>query len=206
MNPPIIFICPVSSLPPRQPAKISSDNETRQGKYVKIGVLPKGEFIMEIKNIQIQKPEEINFILGQSHFIKTVEDLHETLVTSVPGIKFGLAFCEASGDCLVRWSGTDDAMIELARQNAKAIGAGHSFIVFLGEGYFPINILNQVKMVPEVCRIYCATANPTDVIVMDVGEGRAILGVADGKRPEGIEDEEGIAWRKNFLRMIGYKH
>ena len=161
---------------------------------------------MEIKNIQIQKPEAINFILGQSHFIKTVEDLHETLVTSVPGIKFGLAFCEASGDCLVRWSGTDDAMIELARQNAKAIGAGHSFIIFLGEGYFPINILNQVKMVPEVCRIYCATANPTDVIVMDVGEGRAILGVADGKRPEGIEDEEGIAWRKNFLRMIGYKH
>jgi adenosine/AMP kinase len=161
---------------------------------------------MEIKNIQIQKPEEINFILGQSHFIKTVEDLHETLVASVPGIKFGLAFCEASGDCLVRWSGTDDAMIELARQNAKAIGAGHSFIIFLGEGYFPINILNQVKMVPEVCRIYCATANPTDVIVMDVGEGRAILGVADGKRPEGIEDEEGIAWRKNFLRMIGYKH
>ena len=161
---------------------------------------------MEIKNIQIQKPEEINFILGQSHFIKTVEDLHETLVASVPGIKFGLAFCEASGDCLVRWSGTDDAMIELARQNAKAIGAGHSFIIFLGEGYFPINVLNQVKMVPEVCRIYCATANPTDVIVMDVGEGRAILGVADGKRPEGIEDEEGIAWRKNFLRMIGYKH
>jgi adenosine/AMP kinase len=206
MNPPIIFSLPVSSLPPRQPATMPSDNETRQGKYVKINILPKGESIMEIKNIQIQKPEEINFILGQSHFIKTVEDLHETLVASVPGIKFGLAFCEASGDCLVRWSGTDDAMIELARQNAKAIGAGHSFIIFLGEGYFPINILNQVKMVPEVCRIYCATANPTDVIVMDVGEGRAILGVADGKRPEGIEDEEGIAWRKNFLRMIGYKH
>jgi hypothetical protein len=160
---------------------------------------------MEIKNIRIQKPEAINFILGQSHFIKTVEDLHETLVSSVPGIKFGLAFCEASGDCLVRWSGTDDAMIELAQQNAKAIGAGHSFIIFLGEGFFPINVLNQVKMVPEVCRIYCATANMTDVIVLDVGEGRAILGVADGKRPEGIEDEDGIAWRKSFLRMIGYK-
>ncbi|HCU57847.1 MAG TPA: hypothetical protein DF984_06445 [Anaerolineaceae bacterium] len=161
---------------------------------------------MEIKNIRIQKPEAINFILGQSHFIKTVEDLHETLVASVPGIKFGLAFCEASGECLVRWSGTDDAMIDLAQENASAIGAGHSFIIFLGEGFFPINVLNQVKLVPEVCRIYCATANNTDVIVMDVGEGRAILGVADGKRPEGIEDEEGIAWRKSFLRMIGYKH
>ena len=161
---------------------------------------------MEIKNIRIRKPEAINFILGQSHFIKTIEDLHETLVSSVPGIKFGLAFCEASGDCLVRWSGTDDAMIELAQKNAKEIGAGHSFIIFLGEGFFPINVLNQVKMVPEVCRIYCATANTTDVIVMDVGEGRAILGIADGKRPEGIENEEGIAWRKSFLRMIGYKH
>ncbi len=161
---------------------------------------------MEIKNIRIQKPEAINFILGQSHFIKTVEDLHETLVASVPGIKFGLAFCEASGECLVRWSGTDDAMIELAQENASAIGAGHSFIIFLGEGFFPINVLNQVKMVPEVCHIYCATANTTDVIVMDVGEGRAILGVADGKRPEGIEDEEGIAWRKGLLRRMGYKH
>ncbi len=161
---------------------------------------------MEIRNIRIQKPEAINFILGQSHFIKTVEDLHETLVASVPGIRFGLAFCEASGECLVRWSGTDEAMIELAQENASAIGAGHSFIIFLGEGFFPINVLNQVKLVPEVCHIYCATANITDVIVMDVGEGRAILGVADGKRPEGVEDEEGIAWRKSFLRMIGYKH
>ena len=161
---------------------------------------------MEIKNIRIEKPEEINFILGQSHFIKTVEDLHEVLVSSVPGIKFGLAFCEASGACLVRWSGTDEAMIELAKINANAIGAGHSFIIFLGEGYYPINVLNQVKNVPEVCQIFCATANPTDVVVMDVGEGRAILGVADGKRPEGIEDEEGIQWRKDFLRMIGYKH
>jgi hypothetical protein len=161
---------------------------------------------MEIKNIRIEKPEEINFILGQSHFIKTVEDLHEVLVSSVPGIKFGLAFCEASGACLVRWSGTDEAMIELAKVNASAIGAGHSFIIFLGEGYYPINVLNQVKNVPEVCQIFCATANPTDVVVMDVGEGRAILGVADGKRPEGIEDEEGIQWRKDFLRMIGYKH
>lgn len=160
---------------------------------------------MEIKNIRIQKPEETNFILGQSHFIKTVEDIHETLVTSVPGIKFGLAFCEASGECLVRWSGTDDEMIELAKKNAKDISAGHSFILFLGEGFFPVNVLNQVKNVSEVCRIFCATANTTNVVVMDVGEGRAILGVADGKRSEGIEDEEGIAWRKDFLRKIGYK-
>ncbi|QRN83422.1 adenosine-specific kinase [Chloroflexota bacterium] len=161
---------------------------------------------MEIKNIRIQKPEDINFILGQSHFIKTVEDIHEVLVSSVPGIKFGLAFCEASGACLVRWSGTDDAMIELAKQNAYELSAGHSFIIFLGEGFYPINILNAIKSVPEVCQIFCATANTTDVVVMDVGEGRAILGVADGKRPEGIEDEDGIQWRKDFLRMIGYKH
>lgn len=160
---------------------------------------------MEVKNIKIVKPEEINFILGQSHFIKTVEDIHEALVTSVPGIKFGLAFCEASGKCLIRWSGTDDALIELAKHNAMAIGAGHAFILFLGEGFFPINVLNQIKAVPEVCHIFCATANPTNVVVMDVGEGRAIIGVADGKRPEGIEGEDDIAWRKDFLRMIGYK-
>lgn len=160
---------------------------------------------MEVKNIKIEKPEETNFILGQSHFIKSVEDIHEALVTSVPGIKFGLAFCEASGKCLVRWSGTDEALIELAKHNAMAIGAGHAFILFLGEGFFPINVLNQIKAVPEVCHIFCATANPTNVVVMDVGEGRAIIGVADGKRPEGIEGEDDIAWRKDFLRMIGYK-
>ncbi len=160
---------------------------------------------MEVKNIKIEKPEEINFILGQSHFIKTVEDIHEALVSAVPGIKFGLAFCEASGKCLVRWSGTDDEMIALAKENAMAIRAGHAFIIFLGEGFYPINILNQLKTVPEVCHIYCATANPTNVVVMDVGEGRAILGVADGKRPEGIEGEADIAWRKDFLRTIGYK-
>lgn len=160
---------------------------------------------MDIKNIKILKPEGINFILGQTHFIKTVEDIHEALVTSVPGIKFGLAFCEASGDCLVRYSGTDEAMIALAKENALEIGAGHVFIIFLGEGFFPINVLNQIKSVPEVCHIYCATANPTNVVVLNVGEGRAILGVADGERPKGIEGEEGITWRKNFLRMIGYK-
>jgi hypothetical protein len=160
---------------------------------------------LDIKNIKIQKPEDINFILGQSHFIKTVEDIHEALVTSVPGIKFGLAFCEASGDCLVRWSGTDEAMIEMAKKNAMEISAGHSFILFLGEGFYPINVLNQIKAVPEVCRIFCATANPTDVVVIDVGNGRAILGVADGQRPQGIEGAEGIAWRKDLLRKIGYK-
>ena len=160
---------------------------------------------MEIKTIKIEKPEPINFILGQSHFIKTVEDMHETLVTSVPGIKFGLAFCEASGACLVRWSGTDEAMIELAKNNALAIGAGHSFIIFLADGFYPINVLNAIKSIPEVARVFCATANPTEVLVAETEQGRGILGVVDGFSPKGIEGEEGIAWRKNFLRMIGYK-
>jgi adenosine/AMP kinase len=160
---------------------------------------------MELKIVEIQKPEAINFILGQSHFIKTVEDLHEALVTAVPGIKFGLAFCESSGKCLVRWSGTDASMLELARQNALAIGAGHSFIIFLGEGFFPVNVLNTVKACPEVCQIFCATANSTSVIVVDVGEGRAILGVVDGEKSRGMEGEEDIAWREEFLRKIGYK-
>jgi len=160
---------------------------------------------MEFKTIAIQKPEEINFIFGQSHFIKTVEDIHEALVQSVPGIKFGLAFCEASGKCLVRWSGTDDAMIELAKNNALAIGAGHSFILFLGEGYYPINILNQIKMIPEVCHIFCATANPASVLVAEEKDSRAVMGVFDGQMPVGIEGDDDIAWRKGFLRMIGYK-
>ena len=160
---------------------------------------------MEIQTITIEKPEATNFILGQSHFIKTVEDIHEALVNTVPGIKFGLAFCEASGKCLIRWTGTDEAMIELAKKNALAIGAGHSFILFLGEGYFPINILNVVKNVPEVARVFCATANPTEVLIAQTEQGRGILGVVDGFSPKGIEDEEGIMWRKDFLRMIGYK-
>src|SRR3990172_7083635 len=160
---------------------------------------------MEIKTVKIEKPEAINFILGQSHFIKTVEDIHEALVSGVPGIKFGLAFCEASGDCLVRWSGTDDAMIELAKKNALAIGAGHSFILFLGEGFYPINVLNTIKMIPEVARIFCATANPTEVLVAETEQGRGILGVVDGFSPKGVEEEAGITWRKGFLRMIGYK-
>lgn len=160
---------------------------------------------MDIQAVAIDKPEAINFVLGQSHFIKTVEDIHEALVTAVPGIKFGLAFCEASGKCLVRWSGTDEGMIELAKKNAQAIGAGHSFIVFLGDGFYPINILNAVKNVPEVARIFCATANPVEVLVAQTEQGRGILGVIDGSSPKGVEDEEGIAWRKGFLRMIGYK-
>lgn len=160
---------------------------------------------MKIETVKIEKPEVINFILGQSHFIKTVEDIHEALVSAVPGIKFGLAFCEASGKCLIRWTGTDPEMIELAKQNAGAIGAGHSFILFLGEGFYPINILNAIKNVPEVARVFCATANPTEVLIAQTEQGRGILGVVDGFSPKGFEDEEGIAWRKDFLRMIGYK-
>ena len=160
---------------------------------------------MELKLVSIDKPADLNFILGQSHFIKTVEDLHESLVSAVPGIKFGLAFCEASGACLVRWSGTDETMTALARQNALAIGAGHSFIIFLGQGFYPVNVLNTVKNVGEVCRIFCATANPVEVILAETEQGRGILGVVDGASPLGIEDEDGIAWRKGFLRMIGYK-
>ncbi len=164
-------------------------------------------FVMDIKltAIKIEKPEPINFILGQTHFIKSVEDIHETLVTTVPGIKFGLAFCEASGKCLVRWTGTDPAMIDLAKRNASAIGAGHSFILFLGEGFFPVNVLNGLKQVPEVCRIFCATANPTEVVIIQTEQGRGIAGVIDGFAPKGIEGEADIAWRKGFLRQIGYK-
>lgn len=160
---------------------------------------------MEIKTIKIEKPENVNFILGQSHFIKTVEDLHEALVSAVPGIKFGIAFCEASGKCLVRWSGTDDTMIALAREHALSIAAGHSFIIFLAEGFYPLNVLNVIKACPEVCSIFCATANTANVLVADVGNGRAILGVVDGEKPRGIEDEAEIQWRKDLLRKIGYK-
>lgn len=160
---------------------------------------------MEIRTIRIEKPDNINFILGQSHFIKSVEDIHEALVTAVPGIQFGLAFCEASGECLVRWSGTDEKMIDLARKNALSVGAGHSFVVFLGDGFFPINVLQSIKRVPEVCRIFCATANPTEVMVAQTEQGRGILGVIDGAAPRGLEGEEDITWRKGFLRQIGYK-
>ena len=159
---------------------------------------------MELKIVKIEKPEEINMILGQSHFIKTVEDVHEVMVTSVPGAKFGLAFCEASGACLVRASGTDEELVELAKKNALALSAGHSFIVLMRDAY-PINFLNAIKNVPEVCRIFCATANPVEVVIAETEQGRGILGVIDGLRSKGIEGEEDIAWRKDFLRMIGYK-
>jgi len=160
---------------------------------------------MHLISVPIEKPLEINFILGQSHFIKTVEDIHEMMITTVPGIKFGLAFNEASSKCLVRTTGTDPEMIALAQTNALAIGAGHSFIIFLGEGYYPINVLNSLKAVPEICNIFCATANPTEVIVAELAQGRGILGVIDGFSPKGVEAEEDVAWRKGFLRMIGYK-
>lgn len=160
---------------------------------------------MQLLSVKIEKPEAANFILGQSHFIKTVEDIHEALVGAVPGIRFGLAFCEASGKCLVRASGSDPELVELAKKNALALAAGHTFIVFLGDGFFPVNVLNAVKMVPEVCRIFCATANPTEVILAETGQGRGIIGVVDGFSPKGVEDEAEIAWRKNLLRQIGYK-
>jgi len=160
---------------------------------------------MEIHVVTIEKPEDVNFVLGQSHFIKTVEDLHEALVGAVPGIKFGVAFCEASGKCLVRWSGTDEEMVKLAKQNAMSIGAGHSFVVFLGQGYFPVNVLNAIKVVPEVARVFCATANPTQIIVAETEQGRGILGVIDGSSPQGAEGEADIAWRRDLLRRIGYK-
>ncbi|GAB4333611.1 MAG: adenosine-specific kinase [Calditrichia bacterium] len=159
---------------------------------------------MEIKAIPIEKPEELNFILGQSHFVKTVEDLYEALVQSVPGLKFGIAFCEASQDRLVRWTGNDEELIQLACKNAQNIGAGHSFIIFLKNG-FPINVLNTVKMVPEVCRIFCATANPTQVLTVETEQGKGIIGVVDGFSPLGIEGEADIEKRKSFLRAIGYK-
>jgi len=160
---------------------------------------------MELVVVSIEKPEEINFILGQSHFIKTVEDIHEALINTVPGIRFGLAFCEASGACLVRWTGTDEALIDLARRNALALSAGHSFILFLGEGFYPINVIPALNRVPEIVRLFCATANPTQVILAETGQGRGILGVIDGFRSQGVEGEEDIAWRKGFLRKIGYK-
>jgi len=160
---------------------------------------------MQLLTVDIDKPEAVNFILGQTHFIKTVEDVHEALVGAVPGIRFGLAFCEASGKCLVRCSGTDAAMVELAQKNALALAAGHSFVVFLGEGYFPVNVLNALKLVPEVCRIFCATANPTEVVIAQTEHGRGILGVIDGASPLGVETDADVAWRKGFLRQIGYK-
>lgn len=159
---------------------------------------------MELLTVKIEKPDEINLILGQSHFIKTVEDLHEALVTCVGGIKFGLAFCEASGPCLVRVSGTDPELLELAQRNALKLSTGHAFLIFLRNA-FPINVLNAVKNVPEVCSIFCATANPVQVIVGETEQGRAILGVVDGFKSQGIETAQDMEERKALLRRFGYK-
>jgi adenosine/AMP kinase len=159
---------------------------------------------MELHMLSIEKPEGVNFILGQSHFIKTVEDIHEALVGAVPGIEFGVAFCEASGPSLIRYSGTSGEMVELAKKNAYNLSAGHTFIIFLGN-VFPINVLNTIKMVPEVCRIYCATANPVQVILAESEQGRGVLGVIDGERSKGIETEGDIADRLALLRKFGYK-
>ena len=159
---------------------------------------------MDIKAIPIEKPEDMNIILGQAHFIKTVEDLHEAIVTTAPHMKFGIAFCESSGEALVRWTGNDGALIDLAKKNALALSAGHAFIIFMTGG-FPVNILNAVQAVPEVCGIYCATGNPVEVIVAETETGRGILGVVDGILSKGVEGPEGLAWRKGFLRKIGYK-
>jgi len=160
--------------------------------------------MLELKLVKIKKPEDVNMILGQSHFIKTVEDLYEALVNNVPGIKFGFAFVESSGACKIRSEGNDDELKKLATDNAFEIGAGHSFIVFLKNAY-PINVMNAIKAIPEVCSIYCATANPVDVIVAETETGRGILGVIDGLKPKGIENTEDIKWRHDLLREIGYK-
>jgi len=160
---------------------------------------------MEIKVVAIEKPAELNVVLGQSHFIKTVEDVYEALVNAVPGIKFGLAFCEASGPCLVRSTGTDPTLKQMAERNALAVSAGHFFIVVLGSGVYPVNVLNAIKMVPEVCRIFCATANPVQVLVVETEQGRGVIGVVDGYRSKGVETEDDVAERKALLRRFGYK-
>ena len=159
---------------------------------------------MEFTQVPIEKPDELNLILGQSHFIKTVEDIHEALAGTSAHLRFGIAFCESSGPRLVRRSGNDDELVELATRNALAIGAGHSFIVFLRDG-FPVNVLNQVKAVPEVCRIYCATANPVEVLIAETDQGRGIVGVVDGEPPLGVEGPDDVRARKDLLRAIGYK-
>lgn len=159
---------------------------------------------MEFTTIAVEKPADMNFILGQSHFIKTVEDLHEAIVTTAPAMKFGIAFCESSGPALVRYSGNDERLVELARKNALNLSCGHCFIIFL-EGGFPVNILNAIKNVPEVCMVYCATANPAEVLIAQTAQGRGILGVIDGVSSKGIESPADITARKELLRNIGYK-
>lgn len=159
---------------------------------------------MELKSVTIEKPADMNCILGQSHFIKTVEDLYEAIVQTAPQMKFGIGFCESSGPALVRFAGNDPNLIELAQKNALALSCGHAFIIFM-EGGFPINILNTVKNVPEVCQVFCATANPVEVIVAESEQGRGIMGVIDGVKTRGVETAADIQVRKDFLRKIGYK-
>jgi hypothetical protein len=159
---------------------------------------------MDLHLVAVDKPESVNVIIGQSHFIKTVEDIHEAIVSTVPQMRFGIAFCEASGPALVRWSGNDDALIELAKRNAHAISAGHSFIIFIDNGY-PVNILNTIKNVPEVCRIFCATGNAVQVVVAESAQGRGIMGVIDGVHSKGVETEADVEDRKQLLRRFGYK-
>lgn len=159
---------------------------------------------MQLEIVPIEKPDDINVILGQSHFIKTVDDVYEALAGSSPHLRFGLAFCEASGPCLIRRAGNDDELVVLAVRNALAVGAGHSLIVFLRDGY-PVNVLNALKQVPEVCRILCATANPVDVVVMRTDRGNAILGVVDGSSPAGVETPDDVVERKELLRRLGYR-
>ena len=159
---------------------------------------------MELKVVAFEKPEEVNLIFGMSHFIKTVEDIHEVLATAAPGIKFGVAFCEASQDRLIRRSGNDEEMLALAVDNLQKVGAGHSFLVMMSGG-FPINVMHALRTVPEVCRIFCATANPVEVIVAETDLGRGVLGVVDGQTPLGVENDDDVVKRKGFLRMIGYK-
>lgn len=160
--------------------------------------------MLDFKTVKIKKPEDVNLIFGQSHFIKTVEDIYEVLVNSVPNIKFGLAFTESSGACKIRSEGNDPELKKLAQDNALEVGAGHSFFVFIRNAY-PINVLNALKNIPEVCAIYCASANPVEVILAQTEAGRGVLGVIDGAKPKGIESDEDIAWRHNLLRKLGYK-
>ena len=159
---------------------------------------------MELKVVKMETPEGCNLIVGQSHFIKTVEDVYEAMKTSTPSVKFGLAFCESSGDRLVRVEGNDVDLKQVAAKNALRLGCGHSFVVLMQDAY-PINVLNQLKVVPEVCTIYAATANPLEVVVAETEQGRGVLGVIDGQKPLGVEDEEGVKWRKGILRKFGYK-
>lgn len=159
---------------------------------------------MELKVVRLEIPEGGNIIVGHTHFIKTVEDVYEAIVNTVPQMKFGIAFNEASGPCLVRADGNDEALKALAIRNAQAIGAGHTFVIALREGY-PINILGRLKEVPEVCTIHCATANPVEVVVAETEQGRGVLGVIDGSSPKGVETEQDVAHRREFLRKIGYK-